>query len=202
MNPLSPVGLSIAFLLCSLGVASAATVEVSGGDPPPITRSGVLEAQVPVVIGTFAPGFDPQIDLVKYSVDGSNFSSDYYGNMVRAGDFRPIGMTRIGDGGRFSGSFSTDTTAGSRLWLVIWDSPTALDSALVTSFSHDNWVLGGDGSLNRIDLSEADTAIFAQIVNGQLQMLYGLPMPEPSPACLMVAGLGLLAGIRWLRNKG
>ena len=178
-------------------------VSISGGDPVPLASFGIpLGAGKPVVVGTFAPGFDPTRDLFKYRLDdANNFSPDYYFKMVGTGDFRPIGETTTTGSGQFSGLFLAPDMQGSRLWLVVWDSNKADgNSTLVTSFSRNNWIVGPAGSSQQIDLSEADFAIFGEMVNGQLRMGI-LPMPEPGPIALTAVGVGFALFFRPSRRR-
>jgi len=166
-------------------------VSISGGDPAPLVWFGnPLGAGKPVVVGTFAPGFDPVRDLLpKYRVDdANNVSPEYYFNMVGAGDFRPIGETTTTGSGQFSGLFLAPDMETSRLWLIVWDSHKLGNSTLATSLKRNNWMTGQPGSSTQIDLAEADFAIFGEVVNGQLIMGV-LPMPEPGPIALATVGV-------------
>lgn len=85
--------------------------------------------------------------------------------------------------------------------MVLWDSSNQGDgnSILVSSFSDNNWIVGGDGSVNRIDIAEADQVIFGFIENGRVTFAI-LPIPEPGAVSLAVLG-GLLWGAGSLMRR-
>lgn len=206
MKMLKPVIAAAVGLTFATGSLADTTITFSGGNTLstiPLRDFGnrYLGSGKPVVVGTFASSFDPLRDLNRYAVDSAlNFVPDYYFRMVGNGDFKPLSQVETTGMGQFSGTAIGNDIVGQRIWMVLWDRSDQFfaNSIIVTSLLHDNWIAGANGDAQKIDIAEADRAIFGYIWNGQVVFSI-LPVPEPNSAVLVGIG-GIFLILATLRS--
>ena len=204
--------LCLSTAVCQYGVlfgdAVGATVQYSGslfdehGDP---VGGGY------VIVGTFAPGFDPynggneegtRYNCV-YGDSVCNLNSGAYDSAVSDGNFIPIGAGTITmlQGG-FFGAGTTSAPAGTPIWLFAFED-TSRDSFFQVLATSSTWqVPGQPPGFASLDASDAD--LFVMGTSHPLGVaLSVIPFPEPCSltfavmACMGGLGVRGISGLTW-----
>jgi hypothetical protein len=184
-------------------VARFASVAAAG----PVGASGFVfnEFGAPVfnglvVVGTFAPSFDPHTYTDHYGDEFNNLLPDAYTQAVADGNFIPI-ASDFTDLTGFFASFGNSSAVGSQVWMFAFSDPVP-DTffQVLASTNASNWFLQPGSTATVIEAIQADD--FELGLSHPLGvMLSVIPFPEPSAISLAMCGLLSVASLRRARTS-
>ncbi len=185
--------------MSAVSSASAATVQYSGKlfaeFGPPVVGGEVI-------IGTFAPSFDPSQYNCVYGDESCNQVGGSFGSAfdsaVGEGNFFPIGFGAVTEiDGSFSGFGNTAAPAGTQIWLFAFENLTRNSFYQVLASSTDPaWqVPTQPNGFTAIVASQANIFVMG-FPDPEGVRLNVVPFPEPAGMAMLGLGMAFVGGLR------
>ena len=184
--------------LLAVSFASTATAGPVGASGLVFNEFGSPLVNGLVVVGTFAPSFDPHTYTHHYGDESNNLLPDAYTQAVADGNFIPI-ASDLTDSAGFFASFGNSSAVGSQLWMFAFSGP-APDTfyQVLASTNASNWFVQPGSIATVMEATQAND--FELGLDHPLGVqLNVVPFPEPGAMSLAMCATLSVALLRCAR---